>query len=200
MIGDTHSELFGQPLREVLEQYLDGELSAEQHARVEQLLAGSSDAGPMLARIRSARAARAEALAGYLPTAAEARAQSEAFLALAREDAPAGRIGPWTWARRLTAVAAAAALVIGAFAAGRMTAAPAASTPAVASTATPDHPYTVVYWNALGEPLVRQFANAADVDAFVTNLEATQGGEVASVTPSASPLPDDSPLSREGSF
>jgi hypothetical protein len=65
----------------------------------------------------------------------------------------------------------------------------------------PDRPYTVVYWNAMGEPLVRQFGNSADVDAFVMDLEARQGGEVASVTPSSVSASDDgAALSQEGSF
>jgi anti-sigma factor RsiW len=203
MNGKITSEMFHDPTRKLLDQYLDGALAAGERGAVEQALASDGRAAAMLAQLRGERAARAAALAGYLPTEAEARGHAEAFMELARSgaEAPAGRIRHWNWARRLTAVAAAAVLVIGAFAAGRITAPAAPRNGAEVATALPDRPYTVVYWNAMGEPLVRQFGNSADVDAFVMDLEARQGGEVASVTPSSLSAPDDgAALSQEGSF
>jgi anti-sigma factor RsiW len=197
------SDMFHDPTRKLLDQYLDGALPAGERAAVEQTLVSDARVSAMLTQLQGERAARAAALAGHLPTAEEARAQAESFLRMARleAEAPVGRIGRWNWAQRAVGIAAAAALVIGAFTLGRVTSPAAATVNGGVASGAPvaDHPYTVVYWNSMGEPLVRQFGNSADVDAFVMDLEARQGGEIAR-SPLVLPSDDSAALSQEGSF
>jgi anti-sigma factor RsiW len=185
--------------RELLDLYLDDALAGEELAGVERRLAAEAALAGLLARMRAEREMRSAVYAGYAPAAAEARERAEAVLAATQ--APVGRIGKWV--RRFAAVAAAVAIAAGAFVAGRTTAppAPAAENAPVAAAGggekpLAERPYTVVYWNSLGEPQVRQFANAPDVDAFVTDLESrTGGGVVASVSQE-----DGDVLSQQGSF
>ncbi len=193
--------------RGVLDEYLDDGLSPTAKAQVEASLAADPVAARLLAATRADRATRAAAFACYLPSDSEAHAAAEALLAMARGEAgPVGRIGYLPWVRRLSAVAAAALLMVGAFAIGRTTASvKLAPTPTpipanrVAMHVAPDNPYTVLYWNSLGEPQVRQFANSADVDLFVTDMESRQGGQLASVSQTTNPE-ESMTLSQEGSF
>ncbi|HVX84708.1 MAG TPA: hypothetical protein VH253_07820 [Phycisphaerae bacterium] len=186
--------------RDLLDLYLDDALSGTERSAVERRLAAESAFAGLLSRMRRERELRAGVYTGYAPTPAEARQRADALLAAVQ--APVGRIG--ISVRRFSAVAAAAAVVAGSFVLGRTTA-PGATAPrggptVVASSgekSLAERPYTVVYWNNLGEPQVRQFANSPDVDAFVTDLESRNGASEVASGPS---LDEADTLSQQGSF
>jgi len=149
-------------LRERLDEYLDGGLEPAARREVEALLASDPAAAGMLARMKAQRALRAAAYESYMPTAHEAKALADRVLAEAF-DAPAGHIGYWV--RRGAAVAAAIIIVVGTFAAGRMTAAPQIVERVETRTV-----YNVVYTD-MGEQRVMDFATLEERNNFVDELE-----------------------------
>jgi len=161
-------------MRERLDEYLDGGLDSAARREVEALVASDPAASGMLARMKAQRALRGAAWASYLPTAAESKALAERVLAEAY-DAPAGHIGYWV--RRGAAVAAAALIVVGTFAAGRMSV-----TPQIVKQVETQTVYQVAY-TEMGEPQVREFATMQERDNFVQDLEQRGGTEIAYLTP-----------------
>jgi anti-sigma factor RsiW len=150
-------------LREKLEEYLDGGLDPAGRREVEATLALDSAAARMFADLQSQRALRAAAFDTYLPTNHESRAFAERVLAAACET-PAGRIGYWV--RRGAAVAAAVAILVGAFAVGRLTAS-SDSNPVIESRIE----YDVVWVDADGVQQVRDFASLDERNKFIQQLE-----------------------------
>jgi anti-sigma factor RsiW len=159
-------------LRERLDEYLDGGLEPADRRELEAMLAADLAAAGMLARMKAQRALRAAAFASYLPTAAESKALAQRVLAEAH-DAPVGYIGYWV--RRGAAVAAAIVIVVGTFAAGRMTASPAERVEVRTV-------YNVAYTD-MGEQRVVEFATMEERNDFVKELEQRGGIEIAYLTP-----------------
>ena len=158
-------------IRLKLDEYLDDALEPAARAHVEQLLASDPEAATLMERLRVERALRSAAFSQYTPSASEARSLATSMLAAchAHADAPAGRIG--TWIKRSLGVAAAVALVAGAFALGR------ASAPQVPSIANntvnnvpaplaPPPAYYVLYNDESGDPQMKEFASLDDAMAF----------------------------------
>jgi anti-sigma factor RsiW len=126
--------------RRRIDEYLDGSLDAASQRTLEAAIAADPAQARLLARMKSERALRTAAYASYMPSAAESRELTAQFMAAAY--APVGRVGVWSNARRWVAVAASVAVLIGTFAAGRMTAGTAGTTLAAASA---NPVYRVVY-------------------------------------------------------
>jgi len=152
-------------LLEKLEDYLDDGLSPAERQEVEARVASDPAAAKSLAALRSQRALRAAAYQSYTPTGDEAKALAAQFMD--RAYAPVGAVGAGIWLRRSLAAAAAVAIVVGTFAAGRMTA-PQAPTTAQIET---HYIYNVVYTDVGGIQGMREFASAKDRDEFVQDLE-----------------------------
>ncbi len=153
-------------IRQRLDDYLDDVLEPAARAQVEQLLATDSAASSLLARMQSERALRAATLSQYAPTAGEAQSLAASMLATchAHADAPVGRIG--IWIKRSLGVAAAVAVVAGAFALGR---ASAPQTPAIANNAVnnaPNPSYYVLYNDETGDPQMKEFTSLDDAMSF----------------------------------
>jgi anti-sigma factor RsiW len=121
-------------MRQTIDEYLDGALDAQARAALEQTLARDPAAAGLAAAMRTERAVRAAAYESYAPSPAEASALAAQILAAFEDEAaaPVGKIAPASsgkWLRYVSGIAAGLVLIISAFAAGRMTAAPA--TPSV---------------------------------------------------------------------
>jgi len=110
--------------RQAIEEYLDGALDAASRSSVEKAVAQDAQAGRMLADCQAERALREAVYASYAPSKQEASAFAAQVMAACEDDAaqPVGRIGVWTWTRRLTGIAAAVVVMAGMFVAGRSTA------------------------------------------------------------------------------
>ncbi len=160
--------------RDMLEQYLDGELAPAQVAQVDQALSADPAAARLLARLRQERALRQAALRTYEPSAQETGALAQSMLhALAeQEHAPLAKIGTARWVRWTGAVAASLLLLAGGFYAGRT------STPSVVQ-AKPE--YHVIAIDLAGHPVEYKFAS---MDEAVKFAQDTQRTEVASTADS----------------
>jgi anti-sigma factor RsiW len=150
-------------IRQKLDEYLDDALEPAARAHVEQLLASDPTAATLLERMKVERALRTAAFSQYAPDAGEARSLAASMLAAchAHADAPAGRVG--IWIKRSLGVAAAVALVAGAFALGRASAPQAANIAAGNSSAAA---YYVLYNDESGEPQMKDFTSLDDAMAF----------------------------------
>jgi len=116
--------------RDILEQYLDGELTAGQMTQVEATLSGDAAGARLLAHLRQERLLRSAALQSYTPSTQDAGALARTMLdSLAQhEHAPLAKIGRTRWVRWMSAAAAALLLMAGSFYAGRSTAVPTVDT------------------------------------------------------------------------
>ena len=151
-------------IRQKLDEYLDDALEPAARAHLEKLLASDPAAATLLERMKVERTLRSAAFSQYTPDAGEAQSLAASMLAAchAHADAPAGRIG--IWIKRSLGVAAAVALVAGAFALGR---ASAPQTPSVASNTANNAPaYYVLYNDESGEPQMKDFTSLDDAMAF----------------------------------
>jgi anti-sigma factor RsiW len=152
-------------IRQDIEQYLDGELSPAEAA----VLHADPASAALIASARNQRALRAAAYATYQASAAESDALTEKILTACADDrvAPIAHIGPWL--RRASAVAAVLALIIGGFAAGRMSA-PAAQAPAPAVAA--NEIIRVLYNDDAGEAQMKEFDSIDDANNFMKDMSA----------------------------
>lgn len=162
--------------RDILEQYLDGELPASEQARVQAALKDAPNAD-LLARLQSQRALRAAALQSYIPS--DASTATATLLAALHNDAhpaPIARIGP-AWLPRLASLAAVLAIAAGSFYLGHVTATP--GTPptgngnGIASTnpATPvDGTYVVTIQRSDGTVLTREFKTLDEARSYAQTL------------------------------
>jgi anti-sigma factor RsiW len=161
-------------LREKLDDYLDGTLSAAERAQAEAALARDPAAGKLLSRMRSERALRAAAYESYMPTTHEARSLAERVMAEAH-DAPVGRVGYWV--RRGAAVAAGLILVAGAFVAGRGSVMPQQKHDDVAvETKTV---YDVLYIDSAGTYQQTELSSLEERNDFIAGLQKTGATVVA---------------------
>ena len=161
--------------RQWLDEYLDGALSPAQAAQVEAALHDDAQAAALLERIKQERALRSAAMATYRPASNEATAAAARVMELLRAETPsiAGRIGPWTWVRRLTATAAVLALIAEAFIAGQR------STPTTVVMVPEPAPtvYTVVYKDSAGEQQTKKFADVLEAQSFIDQLHTSTAGQ-----------------------
>jgi anti-sigma factor RsiW len=119
--------------RDLLDEYLDGQLAPAQMAQIDQALKADAVAAALLAQMQRQRAVRRNVFAAYEPTPADAAKLSTLWLAdfAAAEASPIAHIGPRHFFRWAGAVAAALIVMAGGFVLGRGTA-PAAPTVAIA--------------------------------------------------------------------
>ncbi len=154
-------------IRQKLDEYLDDALEPAARAQLEKLLASDPTAASLLQHMKSERALRSAAFSEYAPTALETHSLAASMLAVchAQADAPVGRIG--IWIKRSLGVAAAVALVAGAFALGRASApqAPIAANNTPASSATAGA-YYVLYNDEAGDPQMKEFTSVDDAMVF----------------------------------
>jgi anti-sigma-K factor RskA len=169
--GMVKSELFERwkmsqlDARRRFDEYLDGSLDAASQRQLEATLAADPAEARLLARMKSERALRTVAYDSYMPSAAESRELTAQFMAAAY--APVGRVGIWSQTRRWASVAAAIAVLIGTFAAGRMTAG--TSTTSIASAETKI--YRVVYLDREGVRTVSGDLKEDEVKDYVAAIE-----------------------------
>lgn len=166
---------------EVLEQYLDGELGAEQRAAVERTVASDPRVAAMLAQAQSARAARVAALKGHEPSAADAQALAQQVLAACKAgdgfaDSPViGRVGNFSTLKRFAAAVAVIALIGAAYGLGRSNA-PVQTVEKIVKVTevVPGESKTihrVVYVNSTGTAQTKEFADASEAAQYVQDLQ-----------------------------
>ena len=126
--------------RRRLDEYLDGSLDAASQRELEAAVAADPGQARLLKSMKSERALRTAAYDSYMPSADESREFTAQFMAAAY--APVGRVGVWSNATRWVGVAAAIAVLVGTFAAGRMSAGTSGTTIATANSSPV---YRVVY-------------------------------------------------------
>jgi anti-sigma factor RsiW len=165
-------------MRQTIDEYLDDMLDPASRAAVEQTLARDPAAAQLVATLRSERALRAAVYASYQPSPAEATALAATILAACENEAaaPVGRITPASsarWLRYASGIAAGLVLVIGAFAAGRMTVSPATPTIATGNPPTVTERIRVVVLDPNNEAQiseVREFASPDIANAYISNF------------------------------
>ena len=157
--------------RQTIDEYLDGALDAAAKSEVEMMVARDADAGRMMAQSKAERALRTAVYASYAPSKQEASSFAAQVLAACEDEAlePVGSIGVWTWARRLTSIAAAIAVMAGVFLAGRMTAPATVVVKPGEETIRMIH--TVAYENAAGQIELREGMTAEERSAYLKELE-----------------------------
>jgi|GEM_PF-5932079 len=170
---------------EVLEQYLDGELSAEQRAAVERTVASDPRVAAMLAQAQDRRAARVAALKGYEPSSADAQALAEQILTACKAgDGIAGspvigRVGNFNTLKRIAAAVAVIALIGAAYGIGRVSA-PVQTVEVIKEREVevvklvPGESKTihrVVYVNSTGTTQTKEFADASEAAQYVQDLQ-----------------------------
>ncbi|HEY4329246.1 MAG TPA: hypothetical protein VGN88_05885 [Phycisphaerae bacterium] len=149
-------------MRQMIEEYLDGGLSAEAGHQMEATLARDPVAAKQLANAKAQRTLRTAAYNSYMPTAQESSALAAQMFAQAY--APAGRIGHWV--RRGAAVAAGLVIVVGSFAIGRISVDQQINNPVETRVV-----YNVAYLDDMGEQRVKEFSSMEERDAVVEKLE-----------------------------
>jgi anti-sigma factor RsiW len=154
-------------VRQKLDEYLDGALSASERAEVDRQLAADPALARMLSRMNAERSLRSAVYAGYEPSAEEARALAAKMMAVCADEAtaPIGRIG--IWVKRSLGVAAAAGIIAGSFALGRTTAPRAGAATAMAAQV---EVIRVLYSDDAGEPQMKEFASMDDANAFCKDM------------------------------
>lgn len=163
---------------EVLEQYLDGELNAEQRVAVERTAQSDPRVAAMLAQARTAREARAASLKAYEPTPDEAHTLATRILVqCANEPAIVGRVGNFGALKRIAAAIAIVALIGGAFGVGRLSA-PVKTVEVVKQEKVIEYVpgetktiHRVVYMNNSGTTQTKEFADAAEATAYIQELQ-----------------------------
>ncbi|MEI8194395.1 MAG: hypothetical protein WCI73_00645 [Phycisphaerae bacterium] len=169
--------------RQVLEEYLDGELPPAQKLLVEQALQTDSATESLLRQLRSERAQRAAIYASYEPTQTESKVLAESILDYC-QNAPTGIISRYSWSWKLARIAASIVLTAGAFVAGQysinqhiisirqvvMTKGDKSTTPPVIS---------VLYKDASGNTATKEFTDFAEAQKFVQEAPSSQPPDVA---------------------
>lgn len=104
--------------RQLLEEYLDGELTPEQKIPVEEALQTDLLAATLLRHLRAERAARTAIYASYEPTESEAQEMAASLLSYC-QNAPRGIISRYRWSWKAARIAASIVLTAGAFVVGQ---------------------------------------------------------------------------------
>jgi hypothetical protein len=181
--GITSEEKGATMNRQTLEEYIDGELTPPEVAAVQADPASVK----LLVRARKERALRSAVYAGYQPSPTEAQALASKVLSACAEEAhaPLGSIGIQSigpWVRRASAIAAVLALVIGGFAAGRISApTPPPTAPSVA-TAQPAEIIRVLYNDDAGETAMKEFDSMDEANGFMKEMNARHAEPVVVAT------------------
>ena len=153
-------------VRQRFDEYLDGTMDAGSQRALEAAIAANPAEARLLARMKSERALRSAAYDSYMPSAAESREVTSQLMAEAY--APVGRVGAWSQTRRWVSVAAAVAVLIGTFAAGRMT----TGTPGTTTESGKQVVYRVVYQDRDGVRTVSSDLESEDeMKAYVAMLQ-----------------------------
>jgi anti-sigma factor RsiW len=110
--------------RDMLDEYLDGQLAPQQMAQIDQELKTNAAAARLLSQMQGQRAVRRAVWDGYAPAAADAAKLATTWLAqfAEAEASPIAQIGPRHWMKWAGAIAAALIVMISGFAVGRGTA------------------------------------------------------------------------------
>jgi anti-sigma factor RsiW len=110
--------------RDMLDEYLDGQLAPQQMAQIDQELKTNAAAARLLGQMQRERAVRRSMLGGYEPAPADAAKLAATWLAefAEAEASPIAQIGPRNWIKWMGAIAAALIVMAGGFAVGRGTA------------------------------------------------------------------------------
>jgi anti-sigma factor RsiW len=173
--------------RQLLEEYLDGELPQPTRLQVEQALAADAAAGKLVERLRAQRALRQVAYAAYQPAEIEARQTASRFLADFRH-APLGFVGRWhTVAARLARVAAGIAIASACFVAGQYSIAAHQATPSTIAmnngSDSSARTWVVEYQQSDGQAATREFSSldaaqkfAQDMTKNTVQVAASDGG------------------------
>src|SRR5690242_20078508 len=111
-------------MRQLLDDYLDENLTSDQRADLERRLAAEPALARLLAAMKQERALRAAAYASFQPSVDETRNLANRILNDIAGHHPAGYVGSHkpSWLKRTLGVAAALAILAGTFAIGRITA------------------------------------------------------------------------------
>jgi len=156
--------------RQTIDEYLDGTLNAAARNELERAVVQDPATAKLLSQMKADRALRSAVYASYAPSAAEASALAASALAACADEAaaPVGKIGPRSWIRWGSAIAAGLALVVGAYDFGRMSA-PVQTVEKVINVEVPN--YSVVVLAENGTPQEeRKFASLDSRNTFVSDL------------------------------
>ena len=155
--------------RQILEEYLDGELPATDQAQIQNALTQDPAAAELVRKLQTERALRANVFSSYEPTEVETQLTARAWMAEFRQ-APVGFISRQTWGKQLARLAAAIVIAAGAFAAGQYsvswhsTAAPSSTASASART------WVVEYPQANGQTATREFTSYEEAQKFAQDV------------------------------
>ena len=153
-------------VRQRFDEYLDGTMDAGSQRALEAAVAADPVQARLLTRMKSERALRAAAYDSYIPSATESRILAAQVMSEAY--APVGRVGAWSQVRRWATVAAAVAVLIGTFAAGRITASASNSN----TDGTKQAIYRVVYMDRDGvRSLSGDIESEDDMKAYIAALK-----------------------------
>lgn len=151
--------------RQLLDEYLDGELAAEQRAQVEQALAQDADAKQLLAQLHAERAQRKLVFASYEPTEVEAHLGARDLLQEMRGSRVRTILGS-VWSNRISRIAASIVLMAGAFAAGQYSVSLNAKSNVIAVSNQDNSPWVVEYPNSDGQTVSREFKDYDTANQF----------------------------------
>ncbi len=160
-----------QTTRQLLDEYLDNELSPAQRAEIEALLRQNPNASALAEKMKRERALRLAALAAFNPATDDAEAAAVRMIGSMQDAAnsPVARIGPSVWLKRFGTIAAGLIILAGAFTVGRITAPETVRTFEI--THVIDRTTHLVTYTADGEHKTQSFASATEAQEFVEQLE-----------------------------
>ncbi len=159
-----------------LELYLDGELSTQERAELEQQLAEDTQLAEALAHLKQARSLRRAALQTYMPDATEARRLAANAIAFCHEHqySPLQRIftsySSSVWSRRIGLAAACVLIAVSSYWAGRGSVLPATQT----ATASSIVGYTVKISTPSGQIVSQTFATYQQAKDFAQTYTADE--------------------------
>lgn len=155
--------------RQLLDEYLDGELAAEQCAQVEQALAQDAGAKQLLAQLQAERAQRKLVFSSYEPTEVEAHLGARELLQEMHGSRLRTLLGS-VWTNRVSRIAASIVLMAGAFAAGQYSVSLNAHNNMIAVSNQENSPWVVEYPDSDGQTVSREFSDYATAQKFAQEV------------------------------